>query len=665
MESNMFSKILIANRGEIACRIIATAKKMGVHTVAVYSDIDRNALHVQLADTAVYIGASVASESYLCIDRIVAAAVQTGAQAIHPGYGFLSENPSFVEACSEADIVFIGPSAEAIRAMGLKDAAKQRMVTFNVPVVPGYHGANQDESFLAIEAEKIGYPVLLKARAGGGGKGMRKVDDPSNFAELLVSAKREALASFADDSVLIEKYIQTPRHIEVQVFGDNYGNVIHLFERDCSAQRRHQKVIEEAPAPGMTDIMRNAMGNAAVQAAKAVRYSGAGTVEFIVDASNGLREDRFWFMEMNTRLQVEHPVTEAITGVDLVEWQLRIAAGEPLPLDQAALSITGHAFEARIYAEDADKDFMPATGCLDYLSLPHNLARIDTGVQQGDEVSAFYDPMIAKVTVHAADRDSALHGLRLALADTHIAGCIANSGFLLRLVNLESFSVGGFDTSLIEQYASQLHRSSLIPIEVKIAAGLVVSGLLNFNGSPEPWDSPVSWRHFENARLPITLANDEQEFGVGVVAVNSVYILDIDNDFFTIRVVSYSAYSVSLEFPDGRRLPFGFVLSTDGITIFYDNDTWRFHFPLINFTMSGETSGDGALQSPMPGRIVDVMVDEGDLVEQGDRMIVLEAMKMEHTITAPFCGIVKRILVQIADQVEVGELLVSIESTDE
>lgn len=434
----MFSKILIANRGEIACRVIRTARRMGVATVAVYSDADRDALHVEMADEAVHIGPAPAAESYLVGARIIEAAKAAGAQAIHPGYGFLSENPDFVEAVENAGLTFIGPSAKSIRAMGLKDAAKRLMEKAGVPVVPGYHGEAQEIVVLAGKAREIGYPVLIKARAGGGGKGMRRVDHADDFAEALAGAKREAKASFGDEAVLVEKFVEKPRHIEVQVFGDNHSNAVHLFERDCSAQRRHQKVIEEAPAPGMTAEMREAMTSAAVKAAKAISYSGAGTIEFIVDTSEGLRPDRFWFMEMNTRLQVEHPVTEMVTGVDLVEWQLRVASGEKLPRGQDEIGLNGHAFEARIYAEDAARGFLPATGTLHHLAFPQNapagtIFRIETGVRQGDAISPFYDPMIAKLVTHGPDRASALDALGDALAQTNVAGSTVNTAFLAAL----------------------------------------------------------------------------------------------------------------------------------------------------------------------------------------------------------------------------------------
>ena len=451
----MFRKILIANRGEIACRVTTTARRLGVKTVAVYSEADAKAKHVALADEAVLIGPAATAESYLVGEKIIDAAKLTGAQAIHPGYGFLSENPGFVEAVEAAGLVFIGPTADAIRAMGLKDAAKALMVEAGVPVVPGYHGESQDTDLLAEEADKIGYPVLIKARAGGGGKGMRLVEDPKDFASALEGAQREGQASFGDPACLIEKYINQPRHIEIQVFGDSQGNVVHLFERDCSLQRRHQKVIEEAPAPGMTDKVRQAMGQAAVEAAKAIGYEGAGTVEFIADGSGALSTDGFWFMEMNTRLQVEHPVSEAITGLDFVELQLRVASGEPLPFSQDDLAIDGHAFEARVYAEDVAKGFLPATGRLDHLVFPkasefeQGALRIDSGVRPGDEITPWYDPMIAKVIVHGPNRAAALNLLTAALGKCHVAGSVTNLAFLGALSKHEGFSRGELDTGLI------------------------------------------------------------------------------------------------------------------------------------------------------------------------------------------------------------------------
>ena len=489
----MFGKILVANRGEIACRVMRTAARMGIRTVAVYSDADADALHVTMADEAVRIGPAPAAESYLDIDAIVKACRRTGAQAVHPGYGFLSENPVFAERLEKEGIVFIGPPASAIRAMGHKDAAKRLMEEAGVPVVPGYHGADQDPDLLATEAAQIGFPVLIKARAGGGGKGMRRVDIREEFAEGLEAARREGEASFGDGHVLVEKYVGRPRHIEVQVFADRHAPPVYLFERDCSLQRRHQKVIEEAPAPGMTAGMRAAMGEAAARAAAAIGYVGAGTVEFLVDASDGLRTDRFYFMEMNTRLQVEHPVTEAITGVDLVEWQLRAAAGEAVVPPQDDLEFFGHAMEARLYAEDAARNFMPATGRLERLVMPEGTARVDTGVREGDTVTAHYDPMIAKVIVHDRTREGALAKLRNALDATRIAGTVTNLAFLRALLADPDFAAGRVDTGLIERGMDRFAPEETEPPEAVMLAALAAMGLPGEAGD-DPWQALAGWR---------------------------------------------------------------------------------------------------------------------------------------------------------------------------
>ncbi|MEO1331432.1 MAG: biotin carboxylase N-terminal domain-containing protein, partial [Pseudomonadota bacterium] len=517
----MFSKILIANRGEIACRVIATARRLGVATVAVYSDADARALHVAVADEAVRIGPAPVAESYLQGARIIEAAQATGAEAIHPGYGFLSENPGFVEAVEAAGLVFIGPPASAIRAMGLKDAAKALMVEAGVPVVPGYHGARQDPAFLAGEADAIGYPVLIKARAGGGGKGMRLVEQAEAFEAALEGAQREAQASFGDPACLIEKYVTRPRHIEIQVFGDAHGNVVHLFERDCSLQRRHQKVIEEAPAPDMPEAVRAAMGRAAVEAATAIGYQGAGTVEFIVDGSGPLRQDGFWFMEMNTRLQVEHPVTEAITGLDLVALQLRVASGEPLPFTQDDLAIDGWAFEARLYAEDVPKGFLPATGRLDHLAFPDGVAfeagpvRIDSGVVAGDEISPWYDPMIAKVITHGPTRGAALGRLRAALAGCQVVGSATNLAFLGALARHDGFAAGEVDTGLIARDLETLAATPAPPEHMAALAAIAGLGLLQGGGASEtgdapadPWEALIGWRHWTDAKQYVALASD-------------------------------------------------------------------------------------------------------------------------------------------------------------
>ena len=657
----MFSKILIANRGEIAVRIMHTAKRLGVATVAVYSDADAGSMHVAEADEAVRVGPAPVAESYLQAEAIIAAAKATGAEAIHPGYGFLSENPDFVEKAEAAGLMFIGPSADAIRAMGLKDAAKALMETANVPVVPGYHGERQEPEFLKEQADKIGYPVLIKARAGGGGKGMRKVDAPEQFADALAGAQREGKASFADDRVLIEKYVTAPRHIEIQVFGDSHGEAVHLFERDCSLQRRHQKVIEEAPAPGMTDEMRAAMGDAAVKAARAIGYSGAGTVEFIVDGSDGLRPDRFWFMEMNTRLQVEHPVTEAITGLDLVELQLRVAAGEPLPFAQTDLAISGHAFEARLYAEDVPKGFLPAIGTLGRLRFSP-AARNDTGVREGDEITPHYDPMIAKVIVHGQSRDEALAKMRAALADTQIAGTVTNKAFLSALCRHDGFCKGDVDTGLIERDLAHLVHEGEAPVLAQAVAAIAVLGLAGDADHVDPWSSLSGWRLWGAAQHFVKLVQGAAVFDLRVSLRNA-------RDF---KVSSQAeAINVSLVerapgrmIVDGHAQPLCFAVSevsgrVTQVTVFLNGDTFVFDVP-DGVTDAGDAGSGDDVRAPMPGLVKQVRVKAGEEVSQGDALAVLEAMKMEHTLTAARAGTVAEIYVTDGDQVSDGDLLVSL-----
>ena len=639
----MFSKILIANRGEIACRIIRTARKMGIATVAVYSDADAHALHVAEADEAVHIGPSPVAESYLVAERIIEAARATRAEAIHPGYGFLSENPEFVEKVEAAGLVFIGPSAKAIRAMGLKDAAKRLMEQAGVPVVPGYHGEGQEIVILATKAREIGYPVLIKARAGGGGKGMRKVDHPEEFPEALAAAKREAKASFGDDRVLVEKYVEKPRHIEVQVFGDMHGNVVHLFERDCSAQRRHQKVIEEAPAPGMTAEMRKAMTDAAVKAAQAIAYTGAGTIEFIVDASDGLRPDRFWFMEMNTRLQVEHPVTEMVTGIDLVEWQLRVAAGQPLPKQQDAITLKGHSFEARLYAEDAAKGFLPAIGTLHHLRFPHGAGiRVETGVRKGDAISPFYDPMIAKLVVQGPDRASALEALSDALEATQVAGSVVNTTFLAALANDTDFAAGDVDTGLIARKQDQLASVSS-PTTADVAAAALAAASVTVGGrDDDPWSALAGYTHFNPMQKRIALGLGEQEIVARLtVAANGNAHVAIDGET---TVLSPSASDRTASWP-------GHVTVFSGAT----SHTFKVADPFAQ--ADAAASGGDALRAPMPGLVKLVRVSAGDSVSKGQPLLVLEAMKMEHTITAPHDGVVEDIAAQ-GSQVTDGTVLV-------
>ncbi|RDJ27577.1 acetyl-CoA carboxylase biotin carboxylase subunit [Bosea caraganae] len=648
--------ILIANRGEIACRVIRTAKRLGLRTIAVYSEADAEALFVEMADEAYLIGPAPARESYLDADKILAVAKQSGAACIHPGYGFLSENAGFADACAAAGIVFVGPPASAIRAMGLKDAAKALVEKARVPVVPGYHGAEQDVTFLAREAERIGYPVLIKAVAGGGGKGMKKVDRPEDFADALSSAQREGKSAFGDARVLVEKYVLSPRHVEIQVFGDSHGNVVHLYERDCSLQRRHQKVIEEAPAPGMTAEVRAAMGKAATEAAKAVGYVGAGTVEFIADGREGLRADRFYFMEMNTRLQVEHPVTEAITGLDLVELQLKVAAGEPLGFTQADVTATGHAVEARLYAEDPEKGFLPSTGKLWALQFPAGEGiRVDTGVEAGDTVTPYYDPMIAKIIAHGATRNEALDRLAQALGETVVAGPRSNLAFLKKLAEAEGFRTGPFDTGFIERNLAAL--------------GAV----------PQPLDAAAV------AAAALQLEEDRQEIGVIAAAER------VDGE-------SRSPWLVADAFSLLPRLPLGLPLLVDGEKVEariewheegarvslpgHEIDEGEHEISLVQaeagtwlalhrgrqtavslydpFAVDLDAAGGsgGVVKAPMHGKLIALFVQPGELVTKGQRLAIVEAMKMEHVLTAPRDGTVSEVVGTPGGQVAEGAKVV-------
>jgi 3-methylcrotonyl-CoA carboxylase alpha subunit len=645
----MFDKILIANRGEIACRVIETARSMGVASVAVYSDADAASKHVMLADEAVHIGAPEPANSYLRGDVIIQAALETGAKAIHPGYGFLSENPDFVEAVEQAGLIFIGPSAKAIRAMGLKDAAKALMSEAGVPVVPGYHGSDQDPAFLQEQADQIGYPVLIKAVAGGGGKGMRLVEAAGEFADALKSAQGEATTAFGNPDVLIEKYIQSPRHIEVQVFGDG-EKAVHLFERDCSLQRRHQKVIEEAPAPDMPEAVRAAMGAAGVRAAEAIGYKGAGTVEFIVDGSGGLREDGFWFMEMNTRLQVEHPVSELITGVDLVEWQLRVASGEGLPCAQEDLSIAGHAFEARLYAEDVPAGFLPATGRLDHLRFPDG-ARADSGVRSGDVISPHYDPMIAKLIVHGPTRAVALKQLAKGLAGTEVAGTVTNLAFLGALAGHEGFGKGEVDTGLIARDIDALTTPPQITPALIAQAALVAAGL-DGAGAVD-----MGFSLWAPLRRSLTLKQGEDEIAVAL-HVSGPDAVQVE---LAEATVAAERRGNSWWF-DGTP---GHQTHRSGATItVFANYGIAFDLvdPLDRAADAG--GGDGLTLAPMPGKVVSVHVAPGDAVEAGDRLAVLEAMKMEHTLTAGRAGTVAELLASAGDQVEAGAPLIRLEEED-
>ncbi|TXI11206.1 MAG: acetyl/propionyl/methylcrotonyl-CoA carboxylase subunit alpha [Novosphingobium sp.] len=622
----MIKSLLIANRGEIACRVIRTARRMGIRTVAVYSDADANALHVRQADEAVHIGPSPARESYLVGEKIIAAALATGAEAIHPGYGFLSENAEVAQAVLDAGLVWVGPKPASITAMGLKDAAKARMIAAGVPVTPGYLGEDQSPERLQAEADAIGYPVLIKAVAGGGGKGMRRVERAEDFAEALASCRREAASSFGDDRVLIEKYILSPRHIEVQVFGDAHGNVVHLFERDCSLQRRHQKVIEEAPAPGMDEATREAVCAAAVRAAKAVDYEGAGTIEFIADGSEGLRADRIWFMEMNTRLQVEHPVTEEITGVDLVEWQLRVASGEPLPKRQDELSINGWAMEARLYAEDASKGFLPSIGRVDDFHFPQYRARIDTGVEAGAEISPFYDPMIAKVIVHRETRTEAIAGLRETLDEGVVGPLITNSGFLWRLLGHTAFEAGVVDTGLIER---NLESLTARPEPTPEALGLAAMRLVGTPGD-SPWTSQSGFRMNAAPRRDVHLAD---QFG-------RAFVVEMPEE----PAVDYwPGETVTSIDEGGERFLVQLARAEGG---------------------AGGGASDGAIIAPMPGKVISVDVAAGESVTKGQKLMVLEAMKMEHALTAPFDGVVEELNAVAGAQVQVEALLAQIKKAE-
>ncbi|WP_295761300.1 acetyl/propionyl/methylcrotonyl-CoA carboxylase subunit alpha [Undibacterium sp.] len=661
----MIQSLLIANRGEIACRVAATARRMGIKTVAVYSEADANAKHVAVCDEAILIGPAPAKESYLRADKIIQVALATGAQAIHPGYGFLSENADFADACAKAGLVFIGPPASAIRAMGSKSAAKSLMEKANVPLVPGYHGENQDADFLQNEADRIGYPVLLKASAGGGGKGMRVIEHSLDFKAALASCKREAISSFGDDKVLAEKYLQRPRHIEIQVFADTHGDCVYLFERDCSVQRRHQKVLEEAPAPGMPPERRAAMGEAAVAAAKAVAYVGAGTVEFIAN-----QDGSFYFMEMNTRLQVEHPVTEMITGTDLVEWQLRVASGEKLPLQQSELKIHGHAIEARVYAENPEKGFLPSIGTLRHARTPAAVNfelggsadpaafRIDSGVREGDSISPFYDPMIAKMIVWGKDRTEALARMAQALSQYQIVGLSSNIAFLKRLIESTAFSSADLDTGLIERNQDQLFPEP-VPASLAVLSLASVALLLSEKKSgDDPWQSSQGWRMNSNLQRALQFDEETQTHQVQVTYLEHswqveagtasalVTLAKIDGGNITLKIAEQTMQGTVVR--DGEHFH---VFSQGAHTNLYYKDA---------LAHAGEAEAEGGrLTAPMPGKIVAVMVQAGQEVKKGDALVIMEAMKMEHTIAAPHDGVVDEVLYAVGDQVTEGAPLLS------
>jgi acetyl-CoA carboxylase biotin carboxylase subunit len=631
----MFKSVLVANRGEIACRVFRTARRMGIRTIAVYSEADAKALHVREADEAVLIGPAPARESYLDAAKVLAAAKQTGAEAIHPGYGFLSENADFAEAVMAAGLVWIGPPPAAIRAMGLKDAAKSLMIAAGVPVTPGYLGEDQSPDRLQTEADAIGYPVLIKAVAGGGGKGMKKVERAEDFAAGLAGAQREGQASFGDPRVLIEKYITRPRHIEVQVFGDSHGTVVHLYERDCSLQRRHQKVIEEAPAPGMDAATRKAITDAAVRAARAVNYEGAGTIEFIADASDGLKADRIWFMEMNTRLQVEHPVTEAVTGVDLVEWQFRVAAGEPMPLKQDDIPLNGWAMEARLYAEDPANGFLPSIGRLEHFVMPEGV-RVDTGVEQGGEVSQFYDPMIAKLIVHAETREEAAEELAEAARQVEVWPVKTNAAFVMKCLEHPRFVAGDVDTGFIAAEESDLAAEPMSEMAIEDAANRLrqVASPVRASPTASPWD------HLEGAIGFRANAPDHRTQSVRVDGALQVAQLLGEDDHPMTRLIGLSATRV-IAFENGSA------------------------FDVSAFGRAGTGSGsgpasDGTLRAPMPGKIVATPAKAGDTVARGQPVVVLEAMKMEHALVAPFDGVVGEIGVSVGDQVAADMVLATV-----
>ncbi|RLA43000.1 MAG: 3-methylcrotonyl-CoA carboxylase [Gammaproteobacteria bacterium] len=668
----MFDKILIANRGEIACRVIRTARKMGIRTVAVYSDADRNALHVTMADEAVNIGPAPSKESYLLAERVIDAAKKTGAQAVHPGYGFLSENAAFSEACKQNNIVFIGPPVAAIEAMGSKSAAKSIMEKAGVPLVPGYHGDEQSPAVLKKHADDMGYPVLLKATAGGGGKGMRQVWSSEEFDEALEAAKRESLSSFGDERMLVEKYLTQPRHVEIQVFCDQHGNGVYLFERDCSIQRRHQKIIEEAPAPGMNDTVRTAMGDAALLAASTINYEGAGTVEFLLD-----KDDTFYFMEMNTRLQVEHPVTEMITGQDLVEWQLRVAAGQTLPLSQDQLQINGHAFEARIYAEDPDNDFLPVTGTLSYLQPPEEstYVRVDTGVLQGDEVSVYYDPMIAKLIVWDENRDRALARLAQALTEYHISGMTTNVEFLYNLATSEPFRTADLDTGFIDKHRELIFHSndkdsdlhlSLATLYLILQREQDATARASQSADPySPWHAVNGWNNcgakvhdyslLLNGRNVTVVAEETapQRFTVSTPGTDTPFHSQVSG--------TLDATDLHADI-DGHRIH-ATVVTHNGVYSLFTQDA-ALQFSIIEpdcGDLDADTA-DGGLTAPMTGTIVTLPVEAGSPVSKDQPIVIMEAMKMEHTIRAPADGTVVEFYFQPGDLVDGGAELVNFEA---
>ena len=666
----MFRKLLVANRAEIACRVMRTAHRLGIRTVAVYSDADRDALHVTMADEAWRLGPAPASQSYLDIDRVLAAADAAGADAVHPGYGFLSENPDFIEACTAAGVNFIGPPAAAVRAMGLKDAAKRLMEAAGVPVIPGYHGEDQDDDALLVHARRIGFPVLVKAVAGGGGKGMRRADAAAEFSDALEGARREARSSFGNDRVLVERCVTKPRHIEIQVFADAHGNAVHLFERDCSLQRRHQKVVEESPAPGMAPEMRRAMGAAAVAAARSIGYRGAGTIEFIADTSEGLREDRFWFMEMNTRLQVEHPVTEMVTGTDLVEWQLRVAAGEPLPAEQSGLSLQGHAVEARVYAEDPVHGFLPATGALTHVEAPKESAhlRIDCGVRQGDSITPHYDPMIAKVVAHGDDRGTALERLADALRTFEIAGVTTNMAFLSRLVADTQFRSGAVDTELVDRGLDTLLARDPVPDAVLAAAAMHAAGAFARPVAGDRWNDPwstlIGWRLWGTTEQHVHLEIDGDAVKASVMYLDDgTCRVDSGGASLAVKPARRDGDRIVLELAD-RIVPVRIVRDGAAVHLIHDGRTYTVALPHHAADVDDTASTLDHVTAPLPGRVAKTAVHSGDTVERGQMLVVLEAMKMELVVEAPRDAVVDDVAVSEGDQVVEGAVLVTFVETD-
>ena len=652
----MFDRILIANRGEIAVRVARTARRLGIASVAVYSDADVGAMHVEACDQAFRIGPAAVSESYLNAERILEVARASGAQAIHPGYGFLSENAAFARACEQAGLVFIGPPASAIEAMGSKSQAKALMQDAGVPMVPGYHGETQDDARLAAESKKVGYPQLLKASAGGGGKGMRLVESATEFAAALASARREASAAFGDDRMLIERYLPRPRHVEMQVFADSHGNCVHLFERDCSIQRRHQKILEEAPAPGVDRDLRQRIGAAAIDCAQAIDYVGAGTVEFLLD-----EDGSFYFMEMNTRLQVEHPVTEMITGQDLVEWQLRIAAGEPLPLEQAQIEPRGHAFEARIYAETPARDFMPAAGRIAYLSQPASGdgLRIDTGVREGDLIGINYDPMIAKLIVHAGDRGAALKKLALALQDYRILGLNTNIGFLARLAAMPELAAAEIDTGFIDKHAARLFAEDEKTFELALL--LAAAALLPQREAPaSPWETCDGWRLNLPAAQLIELDVETSRHAIRFTREQGRWRCEYNGRETSLELLRLDRHRLRARVGD-RVIEYPAIVGADAVALWLDGQAYRFDIPAADYGGAGESGDADHPRAPMSGAVVALPVAVGDTVEPGDTLVVIEAMKMEHAIVAQVKARVGEILFALGDQVDEGETLVLLE----